>query len=60
MKKTNKDNPDKYYTDNYQDHIACSYGYKLVCVDHRFSKSVQMYRGENAIYKLIIKMFEEV
>lgn len=27
-------------SDKYQDHVACSYGYKLVYVDGRFSKFI--------------------
>ena len=30
-------------TNKYQKHIACSYGYKLVCVDNRSSKPVKSY-----------------
>ena len=26
-----KQNPKEYYADKYKKHIACSYGYKLVC-----------------------------
>ena len=26
-----KQNPDESYTNKYQKHVACSYGYKLVC-----------------------------
>ena len=37
----------------YQDHIHCSFACKLVCVDDRFSKSIVVYRGENAVYKSI-------
>ena len=33
-----KQNPKDSYTNKYQKHIACSYGYKLVCVDDKFSK----------------------
>ena len=33
-----KQNPEESYTKKYQKHIACSYGYKLVCVDDKFSK----------------------
>ena len=29
----NRKNPDKSYTNKYQKHVACSYGYELVCVD---------------------------
>ena len=33
-----KQNPNESYTNKCQKHVACSYGYKLVCVDDRFSK----------------------
>ena len=32
-------------------HIRCSYAYKIVCIDDRFSKSIVVYRGENAAYE---------
>ena len=37
------------YTEKYQDHIPCSFAYKVVCVDNKFSKKVLFYRGKNAI-----------
>ena len=56
-----KQNNNKSYTENYQKHTACSYGYKLVCCyDDKYSKPVAIYRGENAIYKFMEKMLEEV
>ena len=33
-----KQNPEESYTENHQKHITSSYGYKLVCVDHKSSK----------------------
>ena len=30
------------YTEKYQDHIPCSFAYKLVCVDNKFSKDIVM------------------
>ena len=30
--------PNESYTNKYQKYVACSYGYKLVCVDDKFSK----------------------
>ena len=33
-------NPNKSYTNKYQKHIACSYGYKLVCVYDDFCKPI--------------------
>ena len=41
------------YTKKYQDHIPCSFAYKLVCVDDKFSKDIVLYRGKNAVLKVI-------
>ena len=43
----------------YQDHIPCSFDYKLVCVYGKFSKSIVLYNGENAAYKFIEAILEE-
>ena len=49
------------YTSTYQSHQACGYGYKLVCrYDKRYSKPVEIYRGEDCIQKFIMKMLSEV
>ena len=32
------------YTEKYQDHIPCSFAYKVVCVDNKFSKKIVLYR----------------
>ena len=32
----------------YQDHASCSFAYKVVCIDNRFSKPTVVFRGENA------------
>ena len=47
------------HTEKYQDHIPCSFAYKLVCVDNTFSKPVVLYRGGNAAYNFITMMLEE-
>ena len=47
------------YRAKYQDHIPCSFAYKLVCVDNKFSKPVVLYRGENAAYDFMKVMLEE-
>ena len=44
---TNKD------TNKYQKYVACSYGYKLVCVDNKFSMPSRLYQGEHAAYNFI-------
>ena len=40
-----KQNPNESYTNKYQKHVACSYDYKLVCVNDKFSKSFKSYLG---------------
>ena len=47
------------YTEKYQDHIPCSFTYKVVCVDNKFSKDVVMYGRNNAAYKFIEAVLEE-
>ena len=52
---------EKSYTEAYQKHTDCGYGYKVVCCyDDKYSKPVQIYRGENAVYKFMENMLEEV
>ena len=41
------------YSKKYQDHIPCSFAYKLVCVDDKFTKPIVVFRGENAAYEFI-------
>ena len=47
------------YTEKYQDHIPCSFAYKVVCIDNRFSKKVVLYRGKNAVYRFIEAILNE-
>ena len=47
------------YTKKYHDHIPCSYAYKIVCIDDRFSKSILIYRGENAAYEFTRAILKE-
>ena len=47
------------YTEKYQDHIPCSFAYKVVCVDNKFSKKVVPYTGKNVVYKFIKTILEE-
>ena len=41
------------YTEKYQDHIPCSFAYKVVCVDNKFSKRVVLYRGKMLLTDLL-------
>ena len=54
-----KQNPNESYTNKYQKHVACSYGYKLVCVDDKFSKPFKSYLGEDAVYNFINSLIKE-
>ena len=47
------------YTKKYHEHVPCSYAYKVVCIDDRFSKPLAVYRGEDAAYKFIKAILEE-
>ena len=54
-------NNDKSYTEAYQKHTDCGYGYKVVCCyDDKYTKPINIYRGEKAVYKFMEKMLEEV
>ena len=47
------------YTEKYQDQIPCSFAYKVVSMDNKFSKRVVLYRGKNAAYRFIKAILEE-
>ena len=54
-----KQNLDEHYTNQNQKHVACSHGYKLVCVNDKFSKSFKYYLNEDAVYNFINSMVEK-
>ena len=54
-----KQNPDESYKNKYKKHVACSYGYKLVCIYDKYSKPFTSYLGKNAVYNFISSMLEE-
>ena len=41
------------YWKRYKDHIPCSFAYKFLCVDNKFTKPIVAFRGETAAYELI-------
>ena len=47
------------YSKKYQDHIPCSFAYKLVCVDDKFTNPIIVFRGENAAYAFIKAILKE-
>ena len=42
-------NPDLFYTNKYQNHVPCSYRYKLVCVNDKPSEPFKSYLGEDTV-----------
>ena len=56
-----KEKDNRSYTEAYQTHENCGYGYKVVCCyKKKYSKPIQKYRGDNAVYKFTERMLEEV
>ena len=56
-----KDKDRRSYTEAYQTHEDCGYGYKVICCySDKYSKYTNIYKGENAVYKFMEKMLEEV
>ena len=54
-------NNDKSYTEAYQKHTDCGFGYKLVCCyDDKYSKEVRLYKSKNAVHKFMEFMLKEV
>ena len=45
------------YTEKYQDHIPCSFAYKVICIDNKFSKKVVLYRGKKMLFIGPLKQF---
>ena len=54
-----KQNPIQYDTNKCQKHVACSYGYELVCVNGKISNSFKSYLDVDAVYNFISIMIEE-
>ena len=56
-----KDKDRRSYSEAHQTHEDCGYGYKVACCyRERYSKPIQTYRDENAVYKFMEKMLKEV
>ena len=58
-KDNGKQNLNECYTNKYQKNVACSYSYKLVCVDDKFSKPFKSHLREDAVYNFTSSMIEE-
>ena len=57
--KSNDRNNNVSYTEKYQNHIPCSFAYKVVCIDDKFSKPVFLYKGKNVANKFIKAILKE-
>ena len=55
----NDRNKNTSYTEKYQDHIPCSFAYKVVCIDDKLSKPAVLYRGKSVINRFIEAILEE-
>ena len=54
-------NDDKSYTNAYQKHTDCGFGYKVVCCyDDKYSQPLKIYRGEKAVYTFMEYLLDEV
>ena len=47
------------YSKKCQDHIPCSFAYKLVCVDDEFTKPTVVFSEENAAYESVKAILKE-
>ena len=54
-----KQNSKESYLNKYQKHLACSYSYKLVCVDDKFSKPFKFYLRKDVVSSFINSMIKE-
>ena len=54
-----KQNQNEPFSSKYQKHVACSYGYKLVCVGDKVNMSFKSYLDEDAVYSFIYRVIEK-
>ena len=52
-KRIKSSNKNGSYTEKYQYHTPCTFAYKVVCVDNKFSEDVVMYRRKHVAYEFI-------
>ena len=48
-----------FYTKKNQDHVPCSFAYKVVCIDDMFTNPIIVFRGENAAYQFVKAILKE-
>ena len=55
-----KQNLNESYTNKYQKHVVCSYGYKIVCVVDKVSNLTISYLGEDAVKIFMSSRIKEI
>ena len=56
-----KPNTEKSFTQAYQKHTDCGYGYKVVCCyGDKYTKPIKIYRKPKAVYKFMEAMLKEI
>ena len=58
--KNNDKNNNGSYTKNYQSHIPCSFAYKIVCTDDKFSKPAVLFRGKMQSIELLKQSLKKI
>ena len=54
-------NNNKSFTEAYQKHTDCGFGYKVVCFyDNKYSQPLKIYRGKKAVYTFLEYLLDEV
>ena len=54
-----KEASEKTFSHEFQNHEACGFAYKVVCMDPRFTKDTYVYRGPDAGREFLRKILEE-
>ena len=44
------------YNEKYQDHIPCSFAFKVFCIENKFSKKVKVIAKKNKIKKIKVSI----
>ena len=47
------------YARKYQNHVPCSFAYKVACVDNKLGEKSALYRGKDAVYEFIKSILNE-
>ena len=54
------ENYEDSYSKKYQNHVSCSFAYKLICVDDEFTKPIVVFRGESTAFKFLKQFLKSI